>query len=89
MIYLRDCYVAILKAIFTLKHVTTLSNEQNVRFWGKKLHFHDDNSINISPERIYWDNMLRFYNHYGDNVKIVTITCLEQQPLEEMEKLDP
>ena len=55
----------------------------------KTLQLHDDNSISISLEPSYWDNMLRPYNLHGDNVKTVTTTCLEQQPLEEMEKLDP
>ena len=82
-------FIATLKATFTLKHVTTLSKEQDIRFLGKRLQLHDDNSISISLEPSYWDNMLRRYNLHGDNVKTVTTTCLEQQPLEEMEKLDP
>ena len=41
---------ATLKATFTLKHVTTLSKEQDVRFLGKRLQLHDDNSISISLE---------------------------------------
>ena len=38
------------KATFTLKHVTTLSKEQDVRFLGKRLQLHDENSISISLE---------------------------------------
>ena len=82
-------FISTLKATFTLKHVTTLSKEQDIRFLGKRLQLHDDNSISISLEPSYWENMLRPYNLHGDNVKTVTTTCLEQQPLEEMEKLDP
>ena len=82
-------FIATLKATFTLKHVTTLSKEQDIRFLGKRLQLHDDNSISISLEPSYWDNMLRPYNLHGENVKIVTTTCLEQQPLQEKEKLDP
>ena len=82
-------FIATLKATFTLKHVTTLSKEQDIRFLGKRLQLHDDNSISISLEASCWENMLRPYNLHGDNVKTVTTTCLEQQPLEEMEKLDP
>ena len=81
--------IATLKATFTLKHVTTLSKEQDVRFLGKRLQLHEDNSISISLEPSYWDNMLRPYNLHGDNVKTVNTTCLEQPPLQEMEKLDP
>ena len=33
--------------------------------------------------------MLRPYHLDGKNVKTVTTTCLEQQPLEDREKLDP
>ena len=73
--------IATLKATFTLKHVTTLSKEQDVRFLGKRLQLHDDKSISISLEPSYWDNMLRPYNLHGDNVKTVATTCLEQQPL--------
>ena len=58
-------------------------------FWEKRLQLHDDNLISISLEPSYWDNMLRPYNLHGDNVKTVTTTCLEQQPLQKMEKLDP
>ena len=82
-------FIATLKATFTLKHVTTLSKEQDIRFLGKRLQLHDDNSISISLEPSYWDNMLRPYNLHGENVKTVTTICLEQQPLEEIEKLDP
>ena len=54
--------IATLKATFTLKHVTTLSKEQDVRFLGKRLQLRDDNSISISLEPSYWDNMLRPYH---------------------------
>ena len=50
-------FIATLKATFTLKHVTTLSKEQDVRFLGKRLQLHDDNSISVSLEPSYWDNM--------------------------------
>ena len=82
-------FIATLKATFTLKHVTTLSKEQGVRFLGKRLTLHDDNSISNSLEPSYWDNKLRPYHLDGDNVKTVTTTCLEQQSLQEKEKLEP
>ena len=82
-------FISTLRATFTLKHVTTLSKEQDVRFLGRRLQLHDDNSISISLESSYWDNMLRPYHLDGDKVKTVTTTCLEQQPLQEREKLDP
>ena len=82
-------FISTLKATFMLKHVTTLSKEQDVRFLGKRLQLHDDNSISISLEPSYWDNMLRPYHLDGEKVKTVTTTCLEQQPLQEREKLDP
>ena len=56
---------------------------------GKRLQLHDDNSISISLVPSYWDSMLRPYHLDGDNVMTVTTTCLEQQPLQEKEKLDP
>ena len=40
--------------------------EQDVRFLGKRLQLHDDNSISISLEPSYWDNMLRPYQLDGD-----------------------
>ena len=46
-------------------------------------------SISISLEPSYYENMLRPYNLDGKNVKTVTTTCLEQQPLQDREKLDP
>ena len=46
-------FIATLKATFTLKHVTTASKEQDVRFLGKRLQLHDDNSISISLEPSY------------------------------------
>ena len=76
-------FIATLKATFTLKHVTTLSKEQDVRLSGKKT------TASRRQLHQYLDNMLRPYSLHGDNVKIVTTTCLEQQPLQEMEKLDP
>ena len=53
---------------------------------GKRLQLHDDNSISISLESSYWDNMLRPYHLDGDNAKTVATTCLEQQPLQERER---
>ena len=82
-------FISTLKATFTLKHVTTLSKDKDVCFLGKRLQLHDDNSIGISLESSYWDNMLRPYHLNGDYVKTVTTTCFEQQPLQEKEKLDP
>ena len=79
-------FISTLKATFTLKHVTTLSKGQDVRFLGKRLQLHEDNSISTSLESSYWDNMLRPYHPDGDNVKTVTTTCLEQQPLQERER---
>ena len=59
-------------------------------FWERDyIQLHDDNSVSISLEPSYWDNMLRPYHLDGDNVKTGTTTCLEQQPLQEKEKLDP
>ena len=82
-------FISTLKATFTLKHVTTLSKDQDVRFLGKRLQLHDDNSSSVSLESSYLDNMLRPYHLDGDNVKRVTTACLEQQLLQEREKLDP
>ena len=79
-------FISTLKATFTLKHVTTLSKEQDIRFLGKRLQLHDDNSISISLESSYWDNMLRPYHLDGDKVKTVTTPCLEQQLLQERER---
>ena len=79
-------FIATLKATFTLKHVTTLSRTQDVRFLGKRLHLHEDNSISISLEPSY---MLRPYQLHGKKVKTVTTTCLEQQPLQDREMLSP
>ena len=50
-------FIATLKATFTLKHVTTLSKEQDTRFLGKRLQLHDDNSISISLEPSYWETL--------------------------------
>ena len=76
--------------ISTLK-VTTLSKNQDVRSLGKRLQLPEDNSISISLQSSYYDNMLRPYHLDGDNVKTVITTRIEQQPLQEREreKLDP
>ena len=82
-------FVTTLKATFTLKHVTTLSRTTDVRFLGKRLQLREDNSISISLEPSYYENMLRPYHLDGKNAKTVTTTCLEQNPLQDREKLDP
>ena len=74
-------FISTLKATFTLKHVTTFRQSPKMyAFWGR------DNSISISLESSYWENMLRPYHLDGDNAKTVTTTCLEQQPLQERER---
>ena len=82
-------FITTLKATFTLKHVTTLSRTTDIRFLGKRLQLHEDNSISISLEPSYYENLLHPYNLDGKNVKTVTTTRLEQQPLQEREKLEP
>ena len=64
-------------------------------FWGKRLQLHisiyiyEDNSINISLEPSYYENMLRPCHLDGKDVKMVTTTCPGQQPLQDQDKLDP
>ena len=82
-------FITTLKTTFTLKHVTTLSRTTDVRFLGKRLQLREDNSISISWEPSYYENMLRPYHLDGKNVKMVTTTCLEQQKLQDRQKLDP
>ena len=82
-------FITTLKATFTLKHVDTLSRTTDVRFLGKGLQLHEDNSISISLEPSYYENMLCPHHLDGKNVKTITTTRLEQQPLEDREKLDP
>ena len=84
-----DHFIKTLKATFTLKHVTTLSRTQDLRFLGKQLQLHEDNSISISLEPSHYENMLHPYHLDGKSVKTVATTCLEQKPLEDREKLDP
>ena len=57
-------------------------------FWERDYNFMMTTQSVFHLEPSYWDNMLRPCNLHGDNVKTVTTTCLEQQPLQEMEKLD-
>ena len=40
-------------------------------------------------EPSYYENMLRPYHLDGKHAKTVTTTCLEQQPLQDLHKLDP
>ena len=84
-----EAFITTLKATFTLKHVTTLSRTQDVRFLRKRLQLHEDNSISISSEPSYYENMLRPYHLDAKNVKAITTTCLERHALEDREKLDP
>ena len=70
-------------------NILLLVKDQDARFLGKRLQLHQDNSISISLEPSYYENMLRPYHLDGKRVKTVTTTCLEQQPLEDREKLDP
>ena len=58
-------------------------------FLGKRLQLHEDNSIRISLEPSYYETIVCPYNLNNNKVKPATTTCLEQQPLESRDKLDP
>ena len=66
-----------------------LKGSKTFAFWERDYSF-----TMTTPSVSLWSlaigaTCLRPYNLHGDNVKTVTTTCLEQQPLLEMEKLDP
>ena len=67
---------------FSLKHVTHLTQSQDLKFLGKRLRLHCDGSISIGLDSSYYINMLKPYHLHNDNSNTVTTTAKIQQPLD-------